>query len=468
MEVEDALAAMEVEEPPFPSLDDDTAHHVLSFASPSALVAASATCKLYSDAAARCWPCVLESRFSLRVADATAARKRFAIETSWTSAAARTPVKLPLPSSRLPEMHRPIAVGVDAPRQSFVHVCGEAAWRMPLPGNETLEPVEQRPTFLTQNISATAVCSTAVAWGALDGRVEVANAWPDDGADAWRREYSTTVSGATISSILVVPAADGSLLVVSGNRVGRLHYQRLRESPPGSDPMHTFAPNAGPENCAITAIAADHSAPPGSPLLVGGWAGHVELVDVAEGKIIGGALSSCACQPCALAYDVSSAMLACSRRHSFIGSGHGHTVQLFDARSMDRVKDLWPGGKAGGRSVGRSGEEVVGIHLDGHKVVSASAHGLISVWDVRASPHPLLTKASIREGLLSPLGAMHVDGEWLVAAGQERCVHVLPRASASDEVATEADDPPRRVLLDPGGRRVVATTSACMSAVAIT
>ena len=103
MEVEDALAAMEVEEPPFPSLDDDTAHHVLSFASPSALVAASATCKLYSDAAARCWPCVLESRFSLRVADATAARKRFAIETSWTTAAARTPVKLPLPSSRLPD-----------------------------------------------------------------------------------------------------------------------------------------------------------------------------------------------------------------------------------------------------------------------------------------------------------------------------------------------------------------------------
>ena len=367
---------------------------------------------------------MLESRFSLRVADATAARKRFAIETSWTSAAARTPVKLPLPSSTIARDASPIAVGVDAPRQSFVHVCGEAAWAYMPPGNETLGPVEQRPSFLTQNVSATAVCSTAVAWGALDGRVEVANAWPDDGADAWRREYSTTVSGATISSILVVPAADGSLLVVSGNRVGRLHYQRLRESPPGSDPMHTFAPNAGPENCAITAIAADHSAPPGSPLLVGGWAGHVELVDVAEGKIIGGALSSCACQPCALAYDVSSAMLACSRRHSFIGSGHGHTVQLFDARSMDRVKDLWPGGKAGGRSVGRSGEEVVGIHLDGHKVVSASAHGLISVWDVRASPHPLLTKASIREGLLSPLGAMHVDGEWLVAAGQERCVHV--------------------------------------------
>ena len=81
--------------------------------------------------------------------------------------------------------------------------------------------------------------------------------------------------------------------------------------------------------------------------------------------------------------------------------------------------------KAYHRWLQRNGVRLDGVGFgdfgnDGHKVVSASAHGLISVWDVRASPHPLLTKASIREGLLSPLGAMHVDGEWLVAAGRRR------------------------------------------------
>lgn len=314
--------------------------------------------------------------------------------------------------------------------------------------------------------SATAACIGTAAWGAAWGGVELMQPGTParrHDADAPRRAHvkapaASPLAGASglMSALLVAPLEGDTsgfarrperLLVATGTQGGELRTCAVDmraaaiDDAMADDPHHASdvevvvadgsaaaligtsggglcTPHAGTR---VSALAFDRATPRPDQLVMGSGGGHVELVDVPRGCVVGSALSSCACPPCAVVYDRGHRLLGCARRHGFTGSGHGHTVQLFDSRSMERIVDLWPGSDGRpGRSRGERGEEVIGIHCDGRRLVACSAHGLVCTWDVRhAQRGPLLcTSLDVRtaDGRREPLGAMHADGEWLAAA----------------------------------------------------
>ena len=101
-------------------------------------------------------------------------------------------------------------------------------------------------------------------------------------------------------------------------------------------------------------------------------------------------------------------------------------MQIFDARTFDRALELWPGSSPG-RSSGRQGEELVGVHIDGHKIVSQQAHGLFCAWDARSTRKQLLASAEInvrdRSLRVHPIESMDVCGEWICAVSAKN-VHL--------------------------------------------
>ena len=67
-------------------------------------------------------------------------------------------------------------------------------------------------------------------------------------------------------------------------------------------------------------------------------------------------------------------------------------------------------------------EEVVGVHVDGHKVVSCSAHGLVCAWDCRMWQLLVCGFMGVpgvqNRWQRSPVSTVSVDGTWVVAGTQ--------------------------------------------------
>ena len=348
-------------------------------------------------------------------------------------------------------------------------------------------------------LTTTAAAAHSAAFGYSDGSLEVCCGWPG-GTESTHSGYVPNVSPDALLTLEMLPPCSPShaagaprLRVLSGGQAGDLVLTEVDAPAPleevstaaieGADDAaaHDWRGRQGfverlghgetaeawgarellhmvPEpGCATVALAtgrfeadagnaceADAAALPATVCdcaAVGTSRGHVNVVDMVVGRVSGSILSSCACAPHCLRVlggPGSSPLLGVTRLHAFSGSGHGDTVALWDLRGLEHVTTLWPGSDGGRASVNRSskGEQVVGMAMDGHKLVSASAHGLICAWDVRTWRVLFSTAAAARSRLggppREPLTGLHCGADWIVAVGQRR-LHLL---TSQGEAAT--------------------------------
>ena len=294
-------------------------------------------------------------------------------------------------------------------------------------------------------------CAGGAVFGREDGSIEALFNLPhpgDEGSDAAINNNRPPLAinrvvvgisdenASAVTAISVVP--DGEWRprrVLSGTADGELLMHRLvnpRDHDEGDDgsnggggvsELMRLTPEAGVGVAALAAGPWGGGVSGGSVsvALVGSTRGHVNIVDLCAGKVVGSLWSSCACPPLAMRVladplggggggGPARHLYAVSRKHRFTGPGHGDVVMLWDARSLSKVG-----------AVSSRWERIVGMAADGHKLVTAAEGGLISAVDLRTwrklfSRHtPAGTPA---------LTAAHCDGDRIVAAGGG-LLHVL-------------------------------------------
>ena len=176
----------------------------------------------------------------------------------------------------------------------------------------------------------------------------------------------------------------------------------------------------------ITAVGASQT--DASRWLVGCEGGHVQYSDATAGKALP-LFTSCSCKPSRLRI-LTENLLGGARSHgNSRGSGHGNVVTLWDARTLDRVDELWPVGV--GKGGGGDGT-VVGFSLSANLLVAATRSNFLCAWDARVWGKVLWSRMMDRQQLSGQVmdratpSDVHAAGEWTVVS--RRAVNALPSA----------------------------------------
>ena len=118
-------------------------------------------------------------------------------------------------------------------------------------------------------------------------------------------------------------------------------------------------------------------------------------IDATAGKALP-LFTSCSCKPSRLRI-LTETLLGGARSHgNSRGSGHGNVVTLWDARTLDRVDELWPVGV--GKGGGGDGT-VVGFSLSANLLVAATRSNFLCAWDARVWGKVLWSRMMDRQQL---------------------------------------------------------------------
>ena len=421
----------ESDEPPVDasSLSADETNLLLSFLPVSALKEAGSVSAAWRAAAVESWQTHLRERFGVRATGPAAIR-------SYATHSAQALGKSWLTAVRVADRHwhlnmrTNVSACVDAASGTAMLVTPYNAAVVPLPRasfervTHAVSTVHELPA--PESVECMAARACGAAWTTSRGEVSVLCGWP--GGETTRR-WSAELLAPEESRAALAPLAvdlapgDGVVPVVGLNVADAFRLYRCEGDAERPDPALSLQLRDGR---LITAVGASQT--DASRWLVGCEGGHVQYIDATAGKALP-LFTSCSCKPSRLRI-LTETLLGGARSHgNSRGSGHGNVVTLWDARTLDRVDELWPVGV--GKGGGGDGT-VVGFSLSANLLVAATRSNFLCAWDARVWGKVLWSRMMDRQQLSGQVmdratpSDVHAAGEWTVVS--RRAVNALPSA----------------------------------------